>query len=428
VGPITIFDKSALQALSADEAVWFDAFFSGNVTPLFYVETLADLEKEVKKGQTPEHVVGALASKTPLYAFPNVHHRTLYLADLLGAFTVPMDGRPMVSGGTPKRNPDGTVSVHFDEFPEAAALNRWQNHDFLDIERAVAHQWRAQLSQQDNDSKIAILRNIFPTGTRIAQLESLKVAVDEFCEGTDPQLLHLVLEILEVPLSERTRIVERWDKAGRPQLTTFAPYATYVFKVDAVFYLAMARGFISGERASNKADMAYLYYLPFSMAFTSGDRLHARTVPLFARDDQVYIPVSTLKEGLQELDRHFDALPDEVKDRGVMQFAGYPPSHFDNIVTQVWDGTMRPDWRKIAAEQEARRSRPRDATRDAELIAKIKAMQRAGSELRDAEMPTSMDGVDQVFIKRTTPVHRGKWRMISREVEEAAQSDDEALS
>jgi hypothetical protein len=45
VGPIVIFDKSALQALNMDEAVWFDAFFSSNVTPIFFVETLADLEK-----------------------------------------------------------------------------------------------------------------------------------------------------------------------------------------------------------------------------------------------------------------------------------------------------------------------------------------------------------------------------------------------
>src|SRR5205085_8260 len=99
MGPITIFDKSALQSLSADEAVWFDMFFSGNVTPLFYVETLADLEKAVRDGQTPEHVVGALASKTPFSAVPNMHHRTLYLSELAGASPITMDGRPTIAGG-----------------------------------------------------------------------------------------------------------------------------------------------------------------------------------------------------------------------------------------------------------------------------------------------------------------------------------------
>jgi hypothetical protein len=65
MGPVTIFDKSALQALSMDEAVWFDAFFYANVVPVFYVETLADLEKQVAEGKTPEDVVGMLAEKTP---------------------------------------------------------------------------------------------------------------------------------------------------------------------------------------------------------------------------------------------------------------------------------------------------------------------------------------------------------------------------
>ena len=65
MGPITIFDKSALQALSMDEAVWFDAFVLANIVPVFYVETLADLENEVGEGKTPEALVGMLAEKTP---------------------------------------------------------------------------------------------------------------------------------------------------------------------------------------------------------------------------------------------------------------------------------------------------------------------------------------------------------------------------
>ncbi len=39
-GPILIFDKSALQALSLDESNWLDNFFMTNVTPLFFAETL----------------------------------------------------------------------------------------------------------------------------------------------------------------------------------------------------------------------------------------------------------------------------------------------------------------------------------------------------------------------------------------------------
>lgn len=64
-GPTLIFDKSTLQSLSVDESVWLDNFFTTNITPLFFVETLADLEKKVRQGRTPEQIVGNLAYKTP---------------------------------------------------------------------------------------------------------------------------------------------------------------------------------------------------------------------------------------------------------------------------------------------------------------------------------------------------------------------------
>lgn len=42
-----------------------DCFHKVNITPLFYVETVADLYKEMRKGRTPEQVVGIIADETP---------------------------------------------------------------------------------------------------------------------------------------------------------------------------------------------------------------------------------------------------------------------------------------------------------------------------------------------------------------------------
>src|SRR5689334_1569602 len=128
MGPITIFDKSALQALSLDEAVWFDAFFSANVVPMFYVETLADLEKEVSAGRTPEEVVGRLAEKTPSDAYPNAHHRQLILAELAGN-EITMTGQVIIGAGRRMTQPDGRYGVHVEEFHEESALQRWVSHD-----------------------------------------------------------------------------------------------------------------------------------------------------------------------------------------------------------------------------------------------------------------------------------------------------------
>src|SRR6266481_8678956 len=84
-GPILIFDKSALQALSLDESNWLDNFFMTNITPLFFAETLADLEKEVGRGKTPEEVVGHLAFKTPdMQATACGHHEKILGGDLYG--------------------------------------------------------------------------------------------------------------------------------------------------------------------------------------------------------------------------------------------------------------------------------------------------------------------------------------------------------
>jgi hypothetical protein len=79
-GPILIFDKSTPQGLNPNQANWMDNFFMSNITPLFYIETLADLEKEVKAGKTPEQVVGEIAYKTPdMQAHPKSLPRDAHL-------------------------------------------------------------------------------------------------------------------------------------------------------------------------------------------------------------------------------------------------------------------------------------------------------------------------------------------------------------
>jgi len=92
MGPTTIFDKSALQALGMDEAVWLDALFLVNVVSLFYVETLGRPRERGRRRKIAEDLVGMLAVKTPPDAIPNVHDRSLIEAELTNGWKVPMDG------------------------------------------------------------------------------------------------------------------------------------------------------------------------------------------------------------------------------------------------------------------------------------------------------------------------------------------------
>ena len=122
MGPIVLFDKSFLQSLSIDEAVWFDHFFTSNIPPIFFTEPLADLKKGTLKGRTPEKEVSVIAAKTPeLHSYPNVFHLELCIHNLHGR-TVEMRGRPQIMGGKPVRRdvdevvgPDRLTSRHVSE-------------------------------------------------------------------------------------------------------------------------------------------------------------------------------------------------------------------------------------------------------------------------------------------------------------------------
>jgi hypothetical protein len=65
MGPTILFDKSFIQSLSVDESVWFDYFFKTNLCPIFYDETLRDLEKEPYLGKSIEDSIGLNLSKVP---------------------------------------------------------------------------------------------------------------------------------------------------------------------------------------------------------------------------------------------------------------------------------------------------------------------------------------------------------------------------
>src|ERR1700737_2076854 len=100
-GPFLIFDKSSLESLNLDEAVLLDNFYMSNITPLFFVECLADLEKAIRSKSTPEQLVGSLANRTPeSQSYPNEHHMNILKGELAGRFHLTtVHGRVALAGG-----------------------------------------------------------------------------------------------------------------------------------------------------------------------------------------------------------------------------------------------------------------------------------------------------------------------------------------
>jgi len=401
VGPITIFDKSALELLNVDEACLFGHFYRVNLTPIFFVETLADLEKQVAEGRTPEHVVGSIAYRTAgMTADANVHHLSICVAELMGE-EIPIDrGFPAIDGGRPVRM-KGKKGLVYKQGPELDALNRWQSGEFEEVERRHAKSWREALAALDLEATYSTFRPFVERVGKPKSLAEARAMADTILNdnGRAENILGYAFGTLNVPTELWGAIFNRWRDSGKPPLPRFSPYAAHVLRIDLFFSIAIGADLISRDRPSNKADLAYLYYLPFCMVFTSNDKLHSKTARLFLRENQEFIWGGDLKEEMRRLDAHFSALPPEILEQGVMRFASEPPDDTTFLTTRLCDRFL-PGWRL--------RNKTKTASEPAERLIK---------EVREyAAVPpgeqVAIDDADFVLFERRVPVRMGKWRIL----------------
>lgn len=414
MGPNLIFDKSFLQSINVDESVWLDMFFYTNITPLFYIETLADLEKEMNKGRTAEQVVGNLAYKTPdMYAVPNMHHRTILYGELSGQGTVDMRyGRPIVGGGR-ETVLNGKKGAVFEQSPEEAAFERWQKKQFLEIERFQAKGWRNALSLISPRDQQSMFAGWYGD-KKPKSLVDVKKAADDYIDGDNRKsALSFGLELLDIPKITIQKIIDRWRSSGSPNIMSFAPYFRHIYGIELFFYLARSAGLISSRR-TNKVDIAYLYYLPFCMVFVSNDLLHRDTVPLFLQDHQSFVWGIDLKSDLTHLDQYYSDLPEEVKARGLHYFASLPPHDTKFLVTRLWDTHMRPDWRNLNNKSK----RAPSGTSDSDIIAEVKRAAEA-PETRHGHNQSGSDKLDYIVTKHYVHKKKGKWNRFPPEVDES---------
>ena len=411
MGPSLIFDKSFLESLNPDEAVWLDQFFLANITPLFFVETLADLQKNTRSGRTSEDIVGSLAYRTPdLHAKANVHHRTLLEGELVGAEKMEMDGRPIIGGGKYVEL-GGRTGAYFEESREEQAMKRWQEHKFLELERSYAKQWRDGLSNADLEEIYTYYQKAFAGHPKPKTLKEVKVMADKFIDNPDQELiLKIGLASIGVTPGFQEEIVARWKSEGQLPIRQFAPYFSHVLCIDLVFMFGVGADLIGRGRPSHKIDIAYLYYLPFCKIFVSNDKLHKLLVPLFLNPDQTFISGEELKEDLKKLDAYYDLLPPETKVRGVYVFAHSPPHDTVYLVTHLWDKYMSPKWR----ERNNPDPKPNSPI-SKEFYDNIRELEQK-AKTEGARQPTKPGESDQMVIKRLVSGKRGKWTRFPPEV------------
>jgi hypothetical protein len=410
MGPITLFDKSFLQAISLDEAVWFDRFFMPVVCPIFYVETLGDLGKSSSERGTAERsIVKDVAQKFPEMAgSPCAAHSDIAIHDLLGLH-MPMDGRIPRPGGRPVKS--GTI---YDPGPEELAFGRWQKGKFQDVERIAAATWRKTLSELDLDKVARELRSIGVDGKSCNTLDHARRLADTVVANTSQvmSVLSLAAAFLQIPQRLHGPIIDAWTREGRRSVKMFAPYAAHVIAVELFFQFGLAAHLIASNRPSNRTDIAYLFYLPFCTLFASSDNLHRRTAPHFMRPDQEFVWGQDLKAGLKAVNSHFLQVPEGERDKGIMSFASVPPD--GNLVAALWDRHMRSGVRK------GERNTKRDPEKDAELIKRFKEFRKQPT-LSPDQPRVSDDEI--VSISRLVHRKRGSWWQVPKDMPDPVDED-----
>lgn len=411
MGPIALFDKSFLQSLSVDESVWFGHYFMPVVCPLFFVETLADLEKKVRPGRSPEDEVRIIADKFPdLSANPCVHHDTLVLGELLG-HQAPMTGQIPLAGGRVVEK-DGKRGVIYDHSPEAEAFSRWQRGQFREIERRMAKGWRVQLQSADVSTVPNHLRTLGIDPQTCRSLESARDVAASLVRGADQRFerMALALALLKIGPHDAYRILERWSICGYPPLAAYAPYVAHVVTVELFFNIALAAGLISDQRPSHKVDIAYLHYLPFCMVFVSSDRLHRSCAPLFLRDNQDFVWGADLKDDLNRIDRHFRTFPDEEKEKGIMAFAGTAPDLSDSLVRRLRSRHLAP------GVDDPKPQERRNPPTDKKLVHELTSWKDA-PEVSDFGSGAADPDIQIMSIERNVSKRRGSWWQLPKDLQ-----------
>lgn len=346
-GPSLLFDKSTLESLSLNEAALLDNFYRSTLTPLFFVECLADLERKmVRMRGTPEQLVGSLAERTPdMQSVMNVHHMQVLKAELSGQFnldTVLL--RPFVASGKVVELGDSKGMV-FQPSEEEEAVQRWARYDFLGLERDIAKRWRKMIEQIDLQAMSTNVLQAIGPWRKPTSLQDARSMTDTILDNLDPEwLLRFGLQLLGVPEATE-HVVTQWRTDRKKPLRAYLPYFIHMLSINVFFSLVLKTQLLKNVKASHQIDLAYLYYLPFCAVFSSRDNFHVQVAPLFMHPAQQFVHGDDLKVDLKKLDELYLQLPKETLEKSFYSFAPVPPDDSSYLTTRLWDAYL-PAWRK----------------------------------------------------------------------------------
>lgn len=299
MGPSALFDKSFLQSLSVDEAVWFDHFMLPVICPIFIVETLGDLYKEGKNRKGIDDLK-YLAHKAPEKdGHPTIAHWKLINSELKGQ-RLTLDFRPHLEGGRPTLL-NGRKGLTFDHIEEFKTFERWKNEEFEEVEKTLAKSWRNYLENGSISIEDNFLNSISPPKQQIKTIKD----VAEHSKGmllsisNEYSLFDYIFSNFNIPQTERQYIYALYQQSKPTPFHLQFPYLHHILTVECFFFLGVRASLIAAERLTNHVDFTYYYYLPFATTFISCDKLHKRTASELMSSEQLFIDGHELKSELK---------------------------------------------------------------------------------------------------------------------------------
>lgn len=400
MGPIIILDKSTLQSLSNDELLFLNKYFILNIPPVLFMEIWGDLAKPDKQGAISKDQVQQLAQKVYRgQSAINAHFSHCIIGSLLGE-RVPMDRRILLPRGSPRITKSGKKGVVFEETPEEKQLNRWKFGDFDSEEQVIATQWRASSNVIDLEAVKMSFDKKFKSIVKIDSLASLDSFVNNYLAhpASQTDFLSQLTEEYKIPQKIASKIFLRYERANRPPLSTFAPYAYYCLHIKTFFLLALIYNLVSTRR-TNIIDLEYLFYLPFCMAFSSSDKFHQTLVPYIIRDDQRFVHGLDLKDDLTHLAHDWNVNFHKDMKAWDAKYGSGPPENDNSIVYRLWR-ELFPHW-KPGARSDSSESEPR---KDKKLYERLEEFKKARAS-QETDFPSDDSKVDFIIRERSISIH-----------------------
>lgn len=300
MGPTIILDKSSLQSLSQDEIHFLHKYYLVNIPPILIMEILADLKKESNDNRSSQQIVSQLSKKLISNdSALNVYYGDLIINELLG-HTINMSGRTIIQQGDFCKE-DDKKGMTFEVSPEEKAINNWKQEKFTEAETELATRWRLyseSLSpdtfKKENKKLTALLENY-------KTLDELDVLINNIITNEKLQTVLLMNVINEFRISQElaSQIFYIWETNNRPLLKNSYPYSIYCLHALLLYYYGTLKSLFG--RATDKLDLEYTYYLPFTDIFSSDDKFLKRLIPFVKDEEKSFVTGKELKDDLSKI-------------------------------------------------------------------------------------------------------------------------------